>query len=95
MTFQSDRQISHCCVTLLQRAGLGDRGLWTTDGPTDLATKWHRRSPLSHGEHIILQVCWSLWGGKGKANVGDVFYVLDAKLAHDVGSLLIDRKSVV
>lgn len=51
--------------------------LWTDKGPTETALRYLKASPLSHGEHLILQVAFDLWNGRGGAKFSELMSVLD------------------
>lgn len=64
--------------------------LWTAEGPTDLAVRWLKRSPLSAGERVLFQVAWAVWNGtSSKLALGGVFHRMDGAQQTFVGSLLI------
>lgn len=63
--------------------------LWTLDGPTDVARKWHRRNPLSSGERVLFNVAWAVWNSDNvKATVADLVTRLDGRSLAFVASLL-------
>lgn len=90
MTFRNDRQLAAVCRSLLDDVRLG--GLWTPEGPTDLACRYRQDGgPFSSGEQIAFEVAWDLWNGGGKASVGDLLYRLDHRLRTRIGTLLLCR----
>lgn len=83
--WRSERQRNDTILALLKTARLYtpehptfDRGLWTEDGPTDLACDYIEKGcPLSHGETLVLQVAFDIWNGAGGAKVGELLSTLD------------------
>jgi hypothetical protein len=66
--------------------------LWTDEGPTRVACDYVKRgSPLSSGEHLLLQVAFDLWNGMGKANVDDLLSTLDPRNLRAVAAALLAR----
>lgn len=89
-TWQTEAERSAAAMRLLDAAGLSRRGLWDSNGPTELAWKLRgRRTTLSHGEHVILRIALDIWNGQGGATFADVLEVLDARLEARVGLLLV------
>ncbi len=86
--FSNDAQRAQVCMTLLGSLGL--KGLWTEKGPTEKAVKYRFQSPLSHGENIILRVCWTLWTSDDgtPAPFGEIVWTLDPTRLEMVGSLI-------
>lgn len=75
----TDKEISAAVRYFLGEVAHGRlASLWTEDGPTAVAVEYIQKgSPLSHGEHLLLQVAFDVWNGGGKATVGDLLSVLD------------------
>lgn len=96
--WQSERQRCVVVLRLLGAAGLYhpdprlDRGLWTEGGPTETTLDYVARgSPLSHGEHIVLEVAMDVWNGGGGAQVADLLATLDEKALRAVAVALLQR----
>ncbi len=69
-----------------------DRGLWTEEGPTQVALGYLKNgAPLSHGESLVLLVAFDLWNGGGGAEVGDLLYTLDARNLRAVCLAMLQR----
>jgi hypothetical protein len=94
MPLKNDKDRCECIQAFLATVAHGRLApLWTADGPTPLACNYiDKDSPLSHGEHILLQVAFDIWNGKGKATVDDLLSVLDdSNLAAVLDVILIVR----
>ena len=97
----SEKARNGAILELLERARLYhpdrrlDRGLWNGPkamGPTDLALDYiETGSPLSHGEHLVLQVAMDLWNGGGGAKVGELLTTLDERNLRGVAEALLAR----
>jgi hypothetical protein len=98
--WRSERARCAAILDLLEAAHLAsrdprlDRGLWTPEGPTRLACQYiDKGSPLSSGEHLILQVAFDLWNGRGKAKIDDLLCTLDERLLRAVARAILARDS--
>ena len=79
MAFATDNDLSAAIQAFLRQVVHGRLAdLWTSDGPTRIAADYiEKGSPLSHGEHLLLQVAFDLWNGQGRATLADLLGVLD------------------
>jgi hypothetical protein len=75
--FRDDRQASRAIRVLLGAMFHDVDALWTKDGPTTQALGYLKSSPLSHGEHIFLQIAFDFWNGGGGAKFVDILGTLD------------------
>lgn len=68
-------------------------GLWTYDGPTDLALTYLERDggPLSSGEAVLLRAAFDLWNGTGRCTVDALLSTLDARTLRAVAMALLAR----
>lgn len=54
--------------------------LWTLDGPTEECTRlFERGAPWSHGEVIVLKVCFDFWNGLGHTPFDEMIQTLDGR----------------
>ncbi len=93
----SERARNAAILRLLETAHLYspephlDRHLWGKSGPTDLGCSWLKRSPLSSGEQLMLQVAFDLWNGMGDAKVADLLSTLDERNLRAVAVAILAR----
>jgi hypothetical protein len=87
--FRDDRQISRAVQILLK--GVRLERLWTNDGPTPEAIPLlgTRGGGMSHGEAVMLLVCFDLWNGEAKVPFNEIIGTLDGGHLERLGSLLV------
>lgn len=86
---RDDKQTAAVCCALCRRIPM-DVELWTETGPTDLALRWRKKSPLSSGERCLLLVAFAVWnGGLPRVTLAQVLESLHGAQLAAVGSLLV------
>jgi hypothetical protein len=84
--FRSEAQQCQAIRVLLSSLNL--QHLWTEKGPTRKACDYLERSPLSHGEQIMLRCAFDFWNGEGKVLLyRDLLGTLDAARLESVLTL--------
>jgi hypothetical protein len=96
MSFRDTKQQSQACYLLLDSIGL--RRFWNKGGgPTGEAAellgdiKDGNPCLLSSGEILILRVAFDFWNKTGKAEIGDLYDILDEKSCALVVELIFAR----
>ncbi len=83
-----DELLARVCRALCARVRLASA--WTLKGPTPLAIAVRDgRSPLSHGEQVMLRVAWSMWSGEGGLTLAELVQVLDVEHTRVVFDLVL------
>ena len=86
---RDDRQLAAVCCAVCRRIQK-DVVLWTHEGPTELAKRWKKRSPLSSGERVLLLVAWTLWNNSTpRIQFSAVIDTLDGDNLVFIGALLV------
>lgn len=86
MFFRDQDQLNRACAILA--AGIGCPQAWTVKGPlswNDLTTLY---GPLSDGQRVVLQVCFDMFNGSGRAVFSDLLSKVDKPNIKRVSSLL-------
>lgn len=69
-------------------AGIHAASWWTIDGPTLFAHQALKHCALSHGEMVMLRLCWDVWSSEGGVFLTELD-VLDAGNRRTVLSLFL------